>query len=433
MRTLTKLVATSTVIALLGTSTVYYVSKNEDIQKRINKLYNIGNEKAVELDKKNAMLNDIATYLGLNDGDKTWDGKYESLISAIDGMADDEGRNTSSADMQELLNEIAGFLGLPARDGNLVTINYGRDQIIMEIDTLYQEVIALEQYIEEYANYNSTGYYKDMTLLQKLQSMINQITKANEESVAQLSLATQRIVDLGFCAKDTCEGTLNASKVCTTCGEDWSKATTNEGRNESTATTYYSITKDFTNVTTVNDTVKIAKGGSYTAILTPLDGYDISSIKVTMGGEDVTDTVVNGTTVSISQVTGNVVITAKGSANNQVSGTQIEKDVAKALKDNGVTASMVQSVKLTTAKGYKYTNYYTINIATKVSEESAKQIKANLTTALEGKYKYGNADVEGGQFYVVTSYQGNSQYNIELNVHKDNGEITLDTLTGLLK
>lgn len=70
---------------------------------------------------------------------------------------------------------------------------------------------------------------------------------------------------------------------------------------------YYSITNNLTNVTTNNNVGSVKEGSSYTATLTPADGYVLDSVTVTMGGNPVT--VTNGV-INISGVTGDIVITA---------------------------------------------------------------------------------------------------------------------------
>lgn len=76
------------------------------------------------------------------------------------------------------------------------------------------------------------------------------------------------------------------------------------------ATAYYSISATLRNVTSSNDAVSIAEGAAYTATLTVADGYELKTITVTMGGQDITSTAYSGGVVSIAEVTGNIVITA---------------------------------------------------------------------------------------------------------------------------
>jgi hypothetical protein len=75
-------------------------------------------------------------------------------------------------------------------------------------------------------------------------------------------------------------------------------------------TVYYSITNTLTNCTNNNSAKQIAHGESYSATITANSGYELSSVKVTMGGTDVSTSAVSGGTISIANVTGNIVITA---------------------------------------------------------------------------------------------------------------------------
>nr|DAE62796.1 MAG TPA: bacterial surface protein [Caudoviricetes sp.] len=72
----------------------------------------------------------------------------------------------------------------------------------------------------------------------------------------------------------------------------------------------YSITNNLTNVTTSNNIDNIAEGTGYIATLTANSNYIISSVTITMGGEDITSTAYSNGAISISSVTGNIVIKA---------------------------------------------------------------------------------------------------------------------------
>lgn len=74
-----------------------------------------------------------------------------------------------------------------------------------------------------------------------------------------------------------------------------------------------SVTYALTNAASSNTASIVNDGDSYTTILSANSGYALSSVTVTMGGIDITDSVYSaGTgTVSIPAVTGNVVITAE--------------------------------------------------------------------------------------------------------------------------
>lgn len=70
---------------------------------------------------------------------------------------------------------------------------------------------------------------------------------------------------------------------------------------------YYSVTSTLTNCTSNNSTKTVVEGGSYAATITAKDGYELKSLTVTMGGSPVS---VSGGSISIANVTGNIVITA---------------------------------------------------------------------------------------------------------------------------
>ena len=83
-----------------------------------------------------------------------------------------------------------------------------------------------------------------------------------------------------------------------------------EGRS-SAIVTRYTITNNLTNVSTSNSANSIAEGSSYEAKLSVSTGYNIGNVSITMGGVDITSTCYNNKTITISSVTGNIVITAE--------------------------------------------------------------------------------------------------------------------------
>ena len=76
-----------------------------------------------------------------------------------------------------------------------------------------------------------------------------------------------------------------------------------------TSVTTYTITNNLTNCTTNNNNNIISYNSSYSSVISVNSGYEISSITVTMGGNDITSDVVSGNNISIPNVTGNIVIT----------------------------------------------------------------------------------------------------------------------------
>jgi hypothetical protein len=87
-----------------------------------------------------------------------------------------------------------------------------------------------------------------------------------------------------------------------------------------TETVTYTVTNTLSNVTTNNALVSVAENAVYTATLTAVDGYELDSVTVAMGGVDITATAYSAGVVSIAAVTGNVVITATAKASSSGGG-----------------------------------------------------------------------------------------------------------------
>lgn len=76
----------------------------------------------------------------------------------------------------------------------------------------------------------------------------------------------------------------------------------------------FTVTNNLTKVTTNNAATEATEGTSYNEELTFASGYGLTSITVTMGGEDVTDSAFYGGRIRIGSVTGDIVVTAKAEA-----------------------------------------------------------------------------------------------------------------------
>lgn len=74
---------------------------------------------------------------------------------------------------------------------------------------------------------------------------------------------------------------------------------------------YYSITNNLTNCTNGSTATQIIRGKSYVTVISAKNGYELESVIVTMGGNNVS--VTNGI-IDIASVTGNIVITATARA-----------------------------------------------------------------------------------------------------------------------
>lgn len=113
--------------------------------------------------------------------------------------------------------------------------------------------------------------------------------------------------------------------------------------------TYYS-----NNVTLSSYDSTVSRNAPLHIIVTPNSGFAISSLTVEMGGVDVTDTAVSGTTISIASVTGDVVITVSAvSADYSVSYTLNES--VSSNTTTGVVSGSAYSTTITQNSGYKVT------------------------------------------------------------------------------
>ena len=227
MRNLKKAVAVGAVITLLGSTTAVYVSKNDQIQDKINKLYNIAegyknklttsegkvDNAQTELNAKKKILADLQTLLGAEGT------SYDQLVAGINKKA----KTMADTEFQNLINDMVATMHLPTTDADGNPITYDANKLAEEIMVYKDEIDALNDYVNNYANYNNSEAYANMTLLQKLQSMINQLNQASDDAQAQLTLAEAKIVKLGHCPKD--EGVLT-NGTCAICNTHYDGAGT---------------------------------------------------------------------------------------------------------------------------------------------------------------------------------------------------------------
>ena len=73
---------------------------------------------------------------------------------------------------------------------------------------------------------------------------------------------------------------------------------------------YFTVTNALENCTTSNSSTTAMKNGAYTTTISANSGYELKSVVVKMDGVDITSTAYSNGEVSISSVTGNIIITA---------------------------------------------------------------------------------------------------------------------------
>ena len=73
---------------------------------------------------------------------------------------------------------------------------------------------------------------------------------------------------------------------------------------------FYTVTNTLTNCTSNNSKTSIRKGSAYSATITANSGYSMAgaTVSVTMGGTNITETAYSDKTITISEVTGNLII-----------------------------------------------------------------------------------------------------------------------------
>lgn len=128
-------------------------------------------------------------------------------------------------------------------------------------------------------------------------------------------------------------------------------------------TTTYSITNNLTNCTSNNSSVSVSENSSYSATITANSGYNLSSVSVTMGGNDITSDVYSNGNISISSVTGNIVITATATSSSPIvppTGNTLTYKVGKTCDASGVISDddkkiLIEDIPVSTESSDKVT------------------------------------------------------------------------------
>ena len=161
-----------------------------------------------------------------------------------------------------------------------------------------------------------------------------------------------------------------------------------------TPITSYSITNNLTNVSNSNSAQTVNSGNSYTATLTANSGYNLSAVAITMGGVNITATVYSSGTISIPNVTGNIVITATA--------TQAERtnQLPLAVDTNGSPYNGGQGWK----SGYRLNSSGTEAAQSGAYVTGFMQFKQGDTMELENIGLPANANVTNHSYCYVTLY-----------------------------
>lgn len=157
-------------------------------------------------------------------------------------------------------------------------------------------------------------------------------------------------------------------------------------------TTTCTITYNLTNVVSGNEATTIESGQRYVTVLGVRSGHTINSVRVTMGGVDITATAYSGGTITIPSVTGNIVITATAvlaaqsiTAVYTQSGTVYDTDSLDSLKsDLVVTANYSGGTSETVpASGYTLSGTLTVGTSVITVNYGGKTTTFNVTVSGE--------------------------------------------------
>lgn len=161
----------------------------------------------------------------------------------------------------------------------------------------------------------------------------------------------------------------------------------------------YTVTNNLTNVTNSNTATSVEAGGSYNATLTVADGNELASLTITMGGVDITDDVYGEGYILITNVTGDIIITAVASALEYVDmATGITTDTVKLYSDAGSTTLAT--------KYYQKSGAYSLN-----RTESDAKIRVVLTNNTDSAISSSNVYIGS------TDSQAIRNPNSSINVH----------------
>lgn len=162
----------------------------------------------------------------------------------------------------------------------------------------------------------------------------------------------------------------------------------------------YSITNNLVNAVSSNTVAYALNGDSYFAELRPNSGMVLVDVSVNMNGENVTADVYADGVISISNITGNIVVTASASYFN--SGTLVNKwDLTESITDTignktfsliGTTAQTDNGVKMSASGDYAGINLGAITNDLRIEVDVAEMNATFENNAIKRLIGYDNAN-----------------------------------------
>lgn len=141
---------------------------------------------------------------------------------------------------------------------------------------------------------------------------------------------------------------------------------------------YYTVTNTLSNVINFSSATSVQEGKVYGAVLTPAEGCEIGTVKITMDDVDITSTAytVSSGAIRISAVTGNIVITATATKKSQTVAVQsitLDKQTASLTVGGSLTLKATVLPADATDKTVKWTSS---NASATVSGGTVKAVSA---------------------------------------------------------
>ena len=120
----------------------------------------------------------------------------------------------------------------------------------------------------------------------------------------------------------------------------------------------YAVETNLTYVTIDNTAESVNEGESYAAAITAVEGYELSSVSITMDGVDITGTSYASGNIYIASVTGSIVITAVSvEVSDEVTTHTVTNNLVNVTSDNpavSVEENASYKATLTPADGYRF-------------------------------------------------------------------------------
>ncbi len=215
----------------------------------------------------------------------------------------------------------------------------------------------------------------------------------------------------------------------------------------------YSIINNLNNATTNNVSGNIEEGSDYSATITPNTGYSISSIKVVMNGVDISSNTVSGNNISISNVTGNIIITVDTSVITYTVTNNLTNCTTNNSNDS-ITYNSSYSSTISVNSGYEMSSITVTMGGTNITSSVVNGnnisipnvtgnvvITANATAIVIITYSItrnlthcsinnSSNSIESGSTYVATVSPNSEYENISITVTMDSNDITSTAVSG---